>query len=171
MDTEIDLEHIKSLKKFQRDTMGEFAKGHQVYFGRSVVSTSTEDPNIYMVYFPTRDGLEAYIVIVGQKSFAFGIEDRLERSLREKDPKGTTTVWINEILCDVYARSPTHGTYINFANQHSFSSAAERDVIVDLLEKLVVAMAEPDAAGEGTYLPQKVMFTEQAKKKLEAFDE
>lgn len=75
MDTKIDLEHIKSLKAFSLENM--------MCFGWSVARWSTEDPDIFLVRFGTREGLISYIVVVGKKRFAFGIEGDLARSLKE----------------------------------------------------------------------------------------
>ena len=176
MDTKVDLEHIKSLKEFSRDEIGdfvngEFARNNPKYFGRSLIRTSTEDPNIYMVNLDTREGFDSYIIVVGRKSFAFGIENRLGQTLQKTESAESITVWVDEILCDVVDHSPSEGTYISFANQFSFSSSKERDVIIDLLGNLVVAMGEPDPTGRDNFLPQRLMFTERAKKQLAAYDD
>lgn len=89
MDTTINLEHIKSLK--------EFSRGNMMFFGWSVSRWSTEDPDIFLVRFGTREGLISYIVVVGKKRFAFGIEGDLARSLKGYESDQLMNIWIDQM--------------------------------------------------------------------------
>lgn len=155
MDTKIDLEHIKSLK--------EFSRGNMMFFGWSVSRWSTEDPDIFLVRFGTREGLISYIVVVGKKRFAFGIEGDLARSLKGYETDQLMNVWIDQILCEVIERSSTESAYIDFGNQRFFSSQEERDVIVDLFCRIIVA---DDEVVRGKIIKSRVMFTSSAKEQL-----
>lgn len=172
MDKNIDLEHIKSLKELSRDDGWEYGKPIRRHFGESLSSVSTEDPEIFMVWLHVREeDLTSYILIIEQRSFSFCIRDDVKSTLKQYESDGLKNTWIDEILCDVVDYSPSAEGYIHFASQNSFASANERDVIVDLFERCVVAMGErPHPAGETLYTPSRVMFTEHAKAQLAAYD-
>lgn len=157
MDTKIDLEHIKSLK--------EFSRGNMMFFGWSVSRWSTEDPGIFLVRFGTREGLISYIVVVGKKRFAFGIEGDLARSFKGYEADQLMNIWIDQILCEVVERSSTESAYIDFGNQTSFSSPEERDVIVDLFCRITAAVNE---VVRGKVIKKRVMFTDHAQAQLAA---
>ena len=163
MDTKIDLEHIKSLK--------EFAHMKMRYLGRNVSGISSEDPNIFMTYILTRDGLVSYIVAIGERGFAFGIKTKLEKTLKTYEPNNLRNIWVDEVLCDVVDYSSGAGTYLNFADQHSFSSVEERDAIVALFEKFIIARGRPNPLSKAKVCPKRLMFTERAKKQLAAYDD
>lgn len=155
MDTTINLEHIKSLK--------EFSRGNMMFFGWSVSRWSTEDPDIFLVRFGTREGLISYIVVVGKKRFAFGIEGDLARSLKGYVSDQLMNIWIDQILCEVIERSSTERAYIDFGNQTSFSSQEERDVIVDLFCRITSAV---NGVVRGKIIKKRVMFTDHAQAQL-----
>lgn len=160
METEIDLEHIRSLK--------EFSNTQKQIYGRSAACILTEDPDIFMTNILTREGLASYIIVVGEKYFAFGIDSEFGASLKTYEADNLMNIWVDYILCDVIDYSSDAVAYINFATESSFSSAEERDVIVDLFGKCVVEMGKPDPTSRAVIWPKRLMFTEHAKKQLAA---
>lgn len=160
MDMKIDLEHIKSLKEFTRKD--------RVYLGQSVFGASSEDPDIFLACVDTREGLISHIVVVGKRSFAFGIESRLAKTLKTYESDNLMNIWIDEILCSVVDYSSGAGTYLDYSTQRSFSSAEERNAIVGLLENLIAALGQPNPSSKYKTWPTRVMFTARAKEQLMA---
>ena len=172
MDTKIDLEHIKSLKDITLDNGWEYGQPVKMYLDKSLMSVSTEDSEIFMVWIsPREDNLTAYIIVVGQKSFSFCIKHKLATALKTYEGDDVMNIWIDEILCDVVDYSGQAAGYVHFANQNSFASKEERDVIVDFFKRCVATLGKPHPARSKITKFTRVMFTEHAKEQLAAYDE
>lgn len=162
MDTKIDLEHIKSLKAFSRED--------REVLGQNRTSASTEDPTIFMVRYSNREGLAAYLIFVGERRFAFGIDTELAKSLKTYEDDNLMNIWIDQILCDFVDFNPRARSYINYATESTFSSTEERDVIIDLFERLIVSLGRPDPTVGYPIWPKRARFTERATEQLAAYE-